>query len=83
MGVILGTLNVRNLCRLGSLESVAKELGKYEGESVNGSQIDSEHKACDIRTWRKHLFLNVTSTNIDTLVQLLHQCVEIHSIEVT
>jgi hypothetical protein len=25
----------------------------YEGESVNRSQIDTKHKACDIRTWKK------------------------------
>jgi hypothetical protein len=82
MGMIFGTLNVRNLRRLVSLESVTKELLKYEGESVNRSQMDIKHKTCNIRTWKKHLFLTISSANIDTLVPLLHQCFETHSAEV-
>jgi hypothetical protein len=54
----------------------------YEGESVNRSQMDIKLKTCDIRTWMKHLFLDIFSTNIDTLVPLLYQCVETRSIEV-
>jgi hypothetical protein len=30
----------------------------------------------------KHLFLDISSANIDTLVPWLYQCVEIHSTEV-
>jgi hypothetical protein len=48
---------------------------KYDGEPVNGSQIDIKRKTCDIRTWKKHLFLDISSTNIDTLVPSLYQCV--------
>jgi hypothetical protein len=44
MEMIFGTLNVSNLCRLVSLESVAKDFAKYEGESVNRSQMDIKHK---------------------------------------
>jgi hypothetical protein len=42
----------------------------------------TECKTCDIQTWNKHLFLDMTSTNTDTLVHLLYQCIKIHSIEV-
>jgi hypothetical protein len=49
---------------------------KYEGESVNRPQMDIKRKTCDIRTWKKHLFLDISSTNIDTVVLLLYQCVE-------
>jgi hypothetical protein len=55
---------------------------KYEGESVNRSQIDIKCKTYDIKTWKKRLFLNVSSTNIDKLVPLLYKCIETHSIEV-
>jgi hypothetical protein len=54
----------------------------YEGESVNRSQMDIKRKTCDIRTWGKRLFLNISSTNIDTCVPSLYQCVETRSIEV-
>jgi hypothetical protein len=30
-----------------------------------------KRKTCDIRTWRKHVLLDISSTNIDTLVPLL------------
>jgi hypothetical protein len=47
------------------------------------SQIDIKPKTCDIRTWKKkHLFLNISSTNIETLVQSLYQCVKTRSTEV-
>jgi hypothetical protein len=36
---------------------------KYEGESVNRSQMDIKHKTCDIRSWKKHLLLDIRSTN--------------------
>jgi hypothetical protein len=40
-------------------------------------------KKCDIWTWKKkHLFLDISSTNIHTLVPSLYQCVEIRSTEV-
>jgi hypothetical protein len=39
--------------------------GKYDGESVNRSQTDIKRKTCDIRTWKKHLFFDISSTNID------------------
>jgi hypothetical protein len=43
------------------------------------SQMDIKRKTCDIRTWKKHLFLGISSTNIDTLVPSLYQCVETRS----
>jgi hypothetical protein len=54
----------------------------YKGESVNWSQLDVKCKICDIQTWGKNLFLDISSTNIDTLVLSLYQCVETRSIEV-
>jgi hypothetical protein len=44
--------------------------------------MDVKRKACDIRTWKKHLFLDTSSTDIDTLVPSLYLCVETRSIEV-
>jgi hypothetical protein len=44
--------------------------------------MDIKPKTCDIRTYKKHLFLDISSTNIDTFVPSLYQCVETRSIEV-
>jgi hypothetical protein len=55
---------------------------QYKVESVNRSQMDLKHKTCDIRAWKKHLFLDISSTNINTLIPSLDQCVETRSIEV-
>jgi hypothetical protein len=44
--------------------------------------MDTKHKTCDIGNWKYHLFLDISSTNIDTLVPLLYQCVETHSMGV-
>jgi hypothetical protein len=54
----------------------------YEGESVNRSQMDIKRKTCDIRNWKKHLYFDIYSTNNDTIVPSLYQCVETRSIEV-
>jgi hypothetical protein len=55
----------------------------YEGESVNRSQMDIKRKVRNIRTWKNYiLFLDISSTNIDTLVPSLYQRVETRSIEV-
>jgi hypothetical protein len=54
----------------------------YEGESVNRSRIDIKRKTCDIRTWKKHWFLDISTINIDALVPSLYHCVETRSIEV-
>jgi hypothetical protein len=54
-----------------------------ELDKVNRSQIDIKRKTYDIRNWkRKHLFLDLSSTNTDTLVTWLYQCVETRSMEV-
>jgi hypothetical protein len=52
----------------------------YEGGSVNRSQMDVKRKTCDIRIWKKHF--STCSTNIDTLVPSLYQCLETRSIKV-
>jgi hypothetical protein len=44
--------------------------------------MDIKHKTSNIRTWKKHLFLDISSTNIDTIVPSLYPCVETHSIEI-
>jgi hypothetical protein len=44
--------------------------------------MNIEGKTCHIRTWKKHLIFYIFSTNIDTLVPSLYQCVEARSIEV-
>jgi hypothetical protein len=35
--------------------------------------MDIKRKTCDIRTWKKHLFLDISSTNIYTFVPSLWQ----------
>jgi hypothetical protein len=47
------------------------------------SQMDIKRKPCDIRTRENHLFLNISSTSIDTFVPSLYQCVETRSKEVS
>jgi hypothetical protein len=44
--------------------------------------MDVKHKTYDFRNWKKHLFLNISSTNTDTLVPSLYQCIETRSIKV-
>jgi cytidylate kinase len=53
----------------------------YERESVKRSQRDMKRKTSDIQTWKRNLFLDISSTNIDTLVPSLYQCVETRSKE--
>jgi hypothetical protein len=67
---------------LGSIMASNGVLYKNEGESVNRSQMGIKRKTCDIRTLKKHLFLNISSTNIDTLVPSLYQCIKTCSTEV-
>jgi hypothetical protein len=51
-----------------------------EGESVNRSQLAIKHVILELG--KEHLFLNISSTNIDTLVPSLYQCIKTHRIEV-
>jgi hypothetical protein len=44
--------------------------------------MDIKRKTCDIRNWEKLLFLDISFTDIDTLVPSLYQCVETSSMEV-
>jgi hypothetical protein len=44
--------------------------------------MDIKHKSYDIRNWKTYLFLDISSTNTDTLVPSLYQCVETSSMEV-
>jgi hypothetical protein len=39
-----------------------------------------KRRTCDIRTWKKHLILDISSANIDTHVPSLYQCVDTGSI---
>jgi hypothetical protein len=38
--------------------------------------MDVKRKTGNVRTWKKYLFLEISSINIDTLVPSLYQCVE-------
>jgi hypothetical protein len=62
--------------------SVLFMVPSYEEESVNRSHMDIRRRTYDIRTWKKHLFFHISSTNIDTLVPSLYQCVETRNVEV-
>jgi hypothetical protein len=42
--------------------------------------MDIDRKTCAIRTWRKSLFLDISSTNIDIIVPSLYQYVETRSL---
>jgi hypothetical protein len=44
--------------------------------------MDTDRKTCDIRTWKKHLSFDISSTNIHTLVPPPYQCVVTHRIQV-
>jgi hypothetical protein len=44
--------------------------------------MDIKREACDIRTWKEHLFLDISSTNIATLVLSLYHCIETRCVEV-
>jgi hypothetical protein len=35
-----------------------------------------KRKTCDIQTWKKRVFLDISSTSIDTLAPSLYQCAE-------
>jgi hypothetical protein len=63
-------------------QSIVLFITLQERNSVNKSQMHIKRKTCDIRTWQKHLFLDISSTNIDTLVPSLCLCVETRSIEI-
>jgi hypothetical protein len=63
---------------LGSWAVRIQDRRKYEEESVNRPQMYVKHMI--VETGKEHLFLDISSTNIDTLVPSLYQCVEISSI---
>jgi hypothetical protein len=44
--------------------------------------MDIKRETCDTGTSKKHVFLDISSTNIDTLVPLLYQCGDTRSTEV-
>jgi hypothetical protein len=44
--------------------------------------MDMKHKICDIRTWTKDLFLDISFININTLAHSHCQCIETRSVEV-
>jgi hypothetical protein len=56
--------------------TVTSNFRLYEEDSINRSQTDIKCKTCDIQTLKKHVFLDISSTSIDTFVPLLYQCVE-------
>jgi hypothetical protein len=44
--------------------------------------MNIKRKICDISAWRKYLFLDIYSANIDKHVPAIYQCVETSNIEV-
>jgi hypothetical protein len=54
----------------------------YEEKSVNKQKIDIKLKIMGIQTFKKHLFLDIPSSNIDKFVASLYQRVETRRIEV-
>jgi hypothetical protein len=52
----------------GTCVSPLSSLVTYTRESVKRSQMDIKRKTCNVLTWKKHLFLDMSSTNIVTLV---------------
>jgi hypothetical protein len=44
--------------------------------------MDIKRKTYGILTWKQHLFLDISSTNIDTFVPSLYHCFETRSQEV-
>jgi hypothetical protein len=44
--------------------------------------MDTRRNGCDIGSRKKHLFLDISATNNDTLAPLLCQCCETRNIEV-
>jgi hypothetical protein len=54
------------------------------GGSVSKSQVDIrvKYNILDIGNWKTNFFLDTSSTNTDTLVPSLYNCLEIWSLEV-
>jgi hypothetical protein len=71
-----------NCCYLKMTHNLLKCLYKYEGESVNRSQMDIKLKHVILEPG-KNIFLDISSTNIDTLDPALYQCVETRNTELT
>jgi hypothetical protein len=44
--------------------------------------MDIKRKTCDIQTWKKHLFLDISSIIIDKVVHSLYHCLETRGMEV-
>jgi hypothetical protein len=62
------TTKLKHLEMAASNENYIHKEVTYKEQSVNRSQMDTKHKTYDIQTWRKHLFLNISSMNIYTRV---------------
>jgi hypothetical protein len=43
--------------------------------------MDMKRKICDVGSWEKHIFLDISSTNNNTLVPSVYWCVETRSIK--
>jgi hypothetical protein len=48
----------------------------YEGKSISTSQMYINVKHAILEPGKKHLFLDISSINIDALFPLLYQCFE-------
>jgi hypothetical protein len=61
-------------------QNIRRHIPEDTRESINRSKMDIKHIIFEPE--EKHLFLDLSSTNIDTLVPSLYQCAETRSIEV-
>jgi hypothetical protein len=70
-------VKIRGSLQIFPFINLSRLLGKfrtmYEEESVNRSQMDIKHMIFEPEI--KELFLDISSSNIDTLVSSLYQCV--------
>jgi hypothetical protein len=82
--VITVLSSIMGVCHLVLFKSVDQFViySMNEGESVSRSQRNIKRKTYDFRTWKDINFSTYPSTNIDTPVPSLYQCVETRSIEV-
>jgi hypothetical protein len=69
------TANLLSITQYFHLICIIQLWGRVSKQSTNG------YKTCDTQTWIKHLFLDTSSTNIDTLVPSLYNRIEIRSIK--
>jgi hypothetical protein len=72
-------VELRRICRVNIFFSPVACCFLYKAKDISAPLVKS--KTCDTRTRKKHLLLDISSTNTDTPFPSLYQCVETRSIE--